>query len=250
MYLKMKKSILVLSLLFFYCKEAPQEVKQNNNLSELKNQENILNWKEVWTEGVGSIEGYRSFGKEEESRRVIKLDPNKEKSIMWECIPDSSTVWDGGFMTSQLEIDNNYPYLFIAWVKKTAGESTGRAYYAFDGLEETTGETVKNANFIGAGSSIKKLNEWHTFVGYIYPNSYQDNIEADVNSGLYYRGKMIQEGRDFKWKIDAKNTSIRVMLIGNQEQSEERLYIWNPQLYKIDGTEPKLSNLISTSIIE
>jgi len=248
----MKKITVFLTLLLvltftFSCnekKETPKDVEiiKSTTNTEVK-QENILNWKDAWTEGIGSIPGYKSFGKEEESRRVIGTDPDSNESILWECIPDNSTSWDGGFQTSNIKIDSDSPYMFVCWVKKT-NSNKGKAYYAFNNVEHTTGESVTNAFFIGAGSTFPNLGDWYTLVGYIYPSNHVDDIEGKVISGLYFEGEKIQEGIDYKWSKGNNDTKIRVHLNNCKDSLEERLFIWNPQLYKVDGTEPKLYDLL------
>lgn len=239
----------ILAINFTYsCKEKREKTPTEESIIkpvkfENRKQENILDWTKTWTLGEGSVSGYKSFGKEEESKRVNGIDPNGKEAVMWECVPDSSTVWDGGFQTDSFDIDIKSPYLFVCWVKKT-NANIGKTYYAFNNVEHTTGESITNAFFIGAGSTIQNLNEWHTLVGYIYPENYNDDIEADVISGLYLEGEKIQEGIDYKWTANSINTSVRVHLNNCKDSTEERLYIWNPQLYKVDGTEPKLYTLL------
>ncbi|MFD1062570.1 hypothetical protein ACFQ1Q_04870 [Winogradskyella litorisediminis] len=207
-----------------------------------KSAENLINWKEKWTVGQGSADGFKSFGNENESRRIKGLDIDSKEAILWECVADTSTSWDGGFLSKVEEIDSTMPYMFVAWVKKTNGNSA-RVYYAFDSVNEVTGEPVKNANFIGAGSKLTNLESWYTLVGYIYPSDHQDNIEAKIYSGLYFNGEKVQEGRDFKWEKGATSSNIRIVQVESQTDGEN-LLIWNPQLYKVDGTEPKLYNLL------
>ena len=242
MIIKKLAFVLVLFFCFLACKEDKKADPKPIQPKE-RAQENIIDWENKWTKGIGSIDGFKSFGKEEESQRILMKDPNNEEAIIWECIPDNSTVWDGGFMTSNYEIDKDYSYIFVVWLKKTNG-NVGKSYTAFTNVEEVNGESVKNAFFIGAGSRFDNLNQWYTLVGYIHPSNYVDNVEAPIISGLYYQGEKVQEGRDFKWKSDALNTSFRVVLNDCKDNEEERLYIWNPQLYKVDGTEPKLYKLL------
>ena len=242
----MRKYLLLFILVFLSiaCKEESNKKKiiktKNENIVE-RNQKNIINWKDFWEVGEGSVENFKSFGKEHESQRVSGLDIDNKPSVLWECIPDTTTVWDGGFM-SKIEIDKTSSYLFVVWVKQTIN-NTANIYYAFDQVQEVTGEYVKNANFIGAGSKLSELDKWYALVGYIYPNNHQDNIEAEVISGLYLDGVKVQDGRDFKWSNTANTPNYRVVQV-NSSNIDERLYIWNPQLYKVDGTEPKLNNLL------
>ena len=204
---------------------------------------NLIKWEKTWTEGEGSVEGFKSFGKEQESQRIKGLNQDNKVAILWECVPDKSTAWDGGFQTNNFSIDKTNPYLFICWVKKTNSNS-GKAYYAFNGVEHTTGENISNAFFMSAGSTFSNLGEWYTLVGYIYPSNHKDNIEREIISGLYFQGEKVQQGIDYKWKTDSSETSVRVHLNNCKDYEEERLYIYNPQLYKVDGTEPKLYELL------
>ncbi|QXP60668.1 hypothetical protein [Olleya sp. HaHaR_3_96] len=208
-----------------------------------KTQSNLLNWKDAWVVGIGSVPGFKSFGKEEESRRVKGVNFDFEQDILWECIPDNSTTWDGGFGTDYLPIDNQYAYRFTSWVKKTNGK-VGRTFYAVTGVTETTGQVVKNANFVNAGFVPEKLEDWYLLVGYIYPYDYEDDVEKQPISGVYYLGEKVAEGRDFKWDRMTDKAAFRTLLNNCKNSLEERLYISEPTLYKIDGTEPKLKDVI------
>lgn len=230
------------TICFYSCKEDKQIVKEVEEIKKVRNQENIINWKEDWVVGEGSLENYKSFGEEHESRRILDIDANGKKSILWECAPDIKTDWDGGFMLSPFDVDKSSSYMFVAWVRKVKGNS-GKIYYAINAVDEVTGESVKNANFIGAGSTLNELDTWYTLVGYIYPKDHIDDVESDIISGLYLDGDKVQEGRDFKWSNNSEKTSIRVVQV-KCDNAEERLLIWNPQLYKVDGTEPALDDLL------
>lgn len=239
----MKQVLIIICLLFmFSCNENKKEEKKVIEKKVVRNQTNIINWEDSWKLGEGSVDGFKSFGNENKSRRIKGLDIDSKETVMWECIADTITSWDGGFLSKIKEIDKTSPYLFVAWVKKTNNNSA-RIYYAFDSVEEVTGEYVRNGNFIGAGSTLPELDVWYTLVGYIYPENHKDNIEAKVKSGLYFEGQKIQEGRDFKWSEQTIETNLRVVQV-ESKFDKENLIISNPQLYKVDGTEPKLYNLL------
>lgn len=244
----MKKIIpLAVIIVLFSCQNKKKENLKDEPIfkevvEDQRSQKNKLDWEESWKEGQGSIKGYKVFGNEEESRRIKGKNPAGEETILWECVPNLETVWDGGFMTDNLNIDTSMPYLFVCRVKKT-GAANGKSYFAFSNVEHTTGEEIKNAFFIGGGSKLEELNQWYTMVGYIYPENHKDDIEADVISGLYLNGEKVQEGLDYKWKPGTKNTSIRVVLVGAND-NKERLFINNPQLYQVNGTEPLLFTLL------
>lgn len=243
----MKLHYLLLFIAFFSlsCKKN-KEKKHSSTEFEAKEQKvtqsSVLDISS-WLVGEGSVKNFKSFGKERESKRIKMADQDGKHKIVWECIPDTTTTWDGGFITSSIPIDNNFAYRYSVWVKKTGGNS-GRIYYAVTGVSETTGEYIKHANFIHSGTILKELGEWHLLVGYIYPKNHIDDIEKDPISGLYYNGEKIQEGRDFKWKENTSEFKIRTLLNDCKNGKEERLYIVNPQLFKIDGSEPSLDDIL------
>lgn len=237
--------IAVFCLLIFSCKEEKKEPENKDifvTIPEKNSAYNLIKWKEAWQLGEGSINEFRSFGNENESRRIKGKDVDKNETVLWECIADTATNWDGGFLSKIDNIDHTKPYMFVAWVKKPKN-NTARIYYAFDSVEEVTGEFVKNANFIGGGSKLSQLDSWYTLVGYIYPSNHKDDIEAEIYSGLYLNGEKTQEGRDFKWKENTSITNFRVVQVQSEIQGEN-LLISNPQLYVVDGTEPKLYELL------
>lgn len=236
----------LISILFFSCKDEvkkPQGPIIKQVVKKNSTQDNMLEWESKWTLGVGSVDGFKSFGKEEESQRIKAENQDSKQAIIWECIPDKSTVWDGGFQTSKININSNKAYRYSVWVKKLHGR-IGKIYTAVEGVTETTGQEVKNANFIAAGSVPTNLDDWYCLVGYIYPSNHKDDIEKDAISGLYHQGVKVQEGRDFKWKVGATKTSFRTLLNNCKDNTQERLYITSPSLYIIDGTEPKLSEIL------
>lgn len=243
----MKNAFIVLLLLTaISCKNENKEPSTNEQVVEAKvvarDQVNILNWEEVWTEGEGSVDGFKSFGKETESKRIFGINAHDLESVIWECVPDSTTMRDGGFETSRIPIDNSYAYRYSAWIKKTGGQ-VGKIYHAVGDVEETTGESVRNGFFFRGGINPQALEEWYLLVGYIYPYNYQDDIEADVISGIYdIAGIKVAEGSDYRWKTNARSVSFRTLLNNCKGNLNERLYIWNPQLFKIDQTEPTLES--------
>lgn len=205
---------------------------------------NLLKWQEEWSLGNGIISGWSNNGNADENSRVMGSNPFGINSMLWKCVPDA-TVADnggsaGGYNTSTKVLDKNFAYRYCVFVYKN--KTGGTTYHGCQGVNNLDGTSNGNPYFWSGNITP---GQWYLMVGVIQPNS----ITAQSGiSGVYdMTGKKIASGTDFKFRTDGTNASFRSYLYYSYDTTVNQ-WFYNPMLYKLDGTEPSIEQILQVSI--
>ncbi len=221
-----------------------EEVTSEKKADESKagTQENLIKWEEDWAKGIDSLKNFVVFGLPEKNKIVEHDNPNGKITKVWECIPGEKLYADGGWDTNSIFIDRNFSYRYTVWVKR-AGGLVGKTLHGPKNVQSTLNEKVANPYFIEGRPP--QTDQWYLLVGYIHPFDYVDPNGGVGNfiSGIYDEfGDVVVEGEDFKWTANATYSAFRTYLNNSNDNVSERQYLYSPELYRIDGTEPTLES--------
>ena len=206
----------------------------------------------TWTLGSGSATGFPMSGSTAENQRISTTDPfGNDNAIVWECRSDGDYSSNGGWTSSNFDIDNSFGYRFSVWAYRNS-TANGNAYLGTHGygtvdgvLNRTTGANTTNPYFISSGTA-PQAGRWELFVGHVFPAG--SGTGADhPESGRY----TIQDGRiagiddqDYIWRQESTSSNHRSFLYYCEDVSVV-LQLLYPRVDKIDGTEPSITDLLS-----
>lgn len=208
----------------------------------------------TWEVGTGGAPGFSINGGTDENSRVLGGDPwGNQDAIIWRAGSDVTSDADGGWNTSQFDIDNSSYYRFSTWVWKTNnGTPSGSFYLGCHGYGSTngvynrgTGSNSTNPYFVSS-NSIPSAGRWELIVGHIWPvgsGTGSDHPE----SGRYTIGDGrigdIDDG-DWVWRAESTVSNHRSYLYYCTDTSTRQYWVY-PRVDKIDGTEPSIEELLS-----
>lgn len=200
---------------------------------------NLLPWKSSWTTGSGSVGVFQANGTVAENNRVNGLNPFGENTVLWKCGSDPDNDWDGGWNTSNLQIDHKKAYRYSVWVKRK-NSLQGNAYHGTANVVHLDG-TPDNYPYFWWGG-FRELDTWYLLVGYIHPSNYTGSYSGI--SGVYdTNGNKVEDGTDYKWIPGQTSSYFRSYMFYATDVNSEQ-YFYAPTLQVIDGTEASLSGLL------
>ena len=209
-------------------------------------------------------------GDADENAVVRGQDPFNNKALLWKCIlHDTDDDADGGWNKNiTIPANNNIGYLSYVYFmadftpdSNTAGSRDGTVYL---GCGQTAGQTINvsddssNTNPYFTSSSLFTINNggpvvanrWYLIIGVIQP--YNDSTTgSDTISGVYdvETGERVAGGGEFKM---GNNTTSQVhrayMYYDESGDAGENVYFWNPGFHAIDGSEPKIQDLVKRQV--
>ncbi|MEM1340502.1 MAG: fibronectin type III domain-containing protein [Bacteroidota bacterium] len=205
-----------------------------------------------WTAGQGSVTGFTALGDTAENVRALDTDPFNNQSIIWQCITDGGTGFNGGWETSPLSIDPLKTYRFSLWIKKT-GTGNGSETFAIK-VQNTSGNDISIAELNGTlegnaifESTTPPLGEWTLYIGYIHASDYTGTTDI---GGLYdgVTGNKLTSSSlqptDYKFTAESAFVEFRAYLwssttIGNV------MHTYDPRVYEVNGSEPTIQDLLN-----
>jgi len=197
-----------------------------------------------WKLGNGSIPGWSNNGLSAENLRVTGVNPFGIQTILWKCVPDATTTDNGGaaggWTTSAKVLDKNYAYRYCVFVYKN--KTGGTTYHGCQGVNNLDATANGNPYF---WNGTLTPGQWYLMVGIIHPSSV--TVQSGI-SGVYdMTGKKIASGTDYKFRTDGTNASFRSYLYYSYDTTVNQ-WFYNPMLYKLDGTEPSIEQLLQVSV--
>lgn len=205
---------------------------------------NLLKWQDEWKLGNGSIPGWSNNGLSAENIRVMGANPFGIQTMLWKCVPDATTTDNGGaaggWNTSTRVLDKNYAYRYCVFVYKN--KTGGTTFHGCQGANNLDGTANGNPYF---WSNTLTPGQWFLMVGIIHPSSV--TVQSGI-SGVYdMTGKKIASGVDFKFRTDGTNAYFRSYLYYSYDTTVNQ-WFYNPMLYKLDGTEPSIEQILQVSV--
>jgi hypothetical protein len=190
------------------------------------------------------------------------VNPFGKQSLLWECYPAGNNADDGGWNSTETEIDDNKTYKFITYLKIN-NNSSGNAYFGFYSISSIG--TLVSSSFLNnnvqdntyffvsenpSGTNAMPFTDrWYLMVGYVHGKLY----EGTTNMGGVYdveSGRKVFECYDFKWKTDGiypiTKALHRCYHFYNTTGNGTTLYqqMFGPAVYEVDGSEPDLNKLL------
>ena len=199
-----------------------------------------------WTLGTGSVFGFNILGTSNENIREIGIGPHGASEVLWKVQPenDSNKGWD----TDYVNIDHTKTYRYTSWVKKT-NSNDGVIYLSFtckDDIGNNTGlnlsGSINGAPYVFSGDT-PHLDQWYLLVGYIHQSAYSSTTSI---GGVYdVNGVKQSNMTDYKFSNTATRFSLKNYLKFSTDLSN-RLFIYGPTIYEINGQEPTIQELIGS----
>jgi RHS repeat-associated protein len=199
---------------------------------------NLLDWKNTWTNGTGSVPLFTENGKISENVRINGIGPFGKNSLLWQCVNDEANDDDGGWNSASIAIDKNVAYRYAVWVKRT-GSQNGLTFHGTQSVVGLDGST--GSRYCFWYGNLPALDTWYLMVGMIQPASYTGGYSGI--SGVYdTAGNKVISGTDFKWHSMATTANFSSYLNYATDLNTSQ-YFYNPTVQKIDGTEASVSGL-------
>lgn len=197
-----------------------------------------------WALGSGATGFFNLNGNSSENYRVLGTNPHGEKSILWECRPDSSSGPDGGWVTDYFKIDRSKLYRFSVFVKTNS--SSGTTYLGCKGGSVCgLNSSTKNTNPYFWSGDLPSNNKWYLIVGYVFPAG---QTGLSTQGGIYdcETGKKVANiSRSFNWANDAVQSYHRCYHYYDTTTST-RQWMYHPRVDLVNGNEPSILALLGT----
>ena len=230
-----------------------------NNVINIKN--NLMDT-DIWsTQNAGSIG--TNFGNYllnqttsgENNMLVNELGPFGDYEHIWKCISDSSNNNDGGWNYDINNVDHKFGYLSIVYFKIT-NNSSGSIYHGCRQSDTLNLDgSVNNDPYFISGQVITSsgnfnLNQWYLSIGVLLPYQLGGYTSPITIGGIYNvsTGEKILSNTNFMMKENVTIQKHRAYLFNSTSTGAE-LNFARPAFYKINGTEPSLSELLGGSVI-
>ncbi|EJL63432.1 RHS repeat-associated core domain protein-containing protein [Flavobacterium sp. CF136] len=216
-------------------------LKQSVGISQGANKldNNLLDWKNNWTLGIGAVSFFTENGQLTENLRINGLNPFGKTDRLWRCVNDAASDADGGWNTSLVPIDKTQSYQYAVWVKRTGGQN-GTTFHGTQNVVNLDGTANGNPYFWYG--NLPALDTWYLMVGLIQPSTYAGGYSGI--SGVYdMAGNKVLSGTDFKWSSTTTNSYFRSYLYYAADVAVSQ-YFYNPVLQKIDNNQASILGLV------
>lgn len=215
-----------------------------------------------WTVSNGSVTGYNQNGDTAENQRSAASNPWGHTGIIWGTFPDGTSGADGGWNTTDFNIDNTKLYRFSVWVKRTSSTYGGTFYFGMyasgDGSRRMDNSAVEgNAYWSCIGTSGLTQDVWYLYIGHVYPwNTSYTGRHPDT--GYYFVNNPIKQGDingcnigtgDLKWSSNS-TTGIHRTYHYYCADNTTRLQFYDPRVDLVNGKQPSINELVSRSPIQ
>jgi hypothetical protein len=209
-----------------------------------------------WGLGSGGASGYSQNGNTNENERVWGTDPWGNNAIVWETRASGDGNADGGWNADGFGIDNTKLYRTSVWVKRTSSTGGGTFYLGTNGggqcvLRLSDGGEECNPYWHCGGAGGLTQNQWYLVVGHCFPYTYNSSAgHPDTgfwtveNGGQKVGGiNGCNIGNDCKSGPSTTSLNHRTYHYYCGD-STTRLQFYDPRVDLVDGTEPKIRELL------
>lgn len=211
---------------------------------------NILKY-DAWVVGSsGSQPGFGQNGETACNSIISDIGPLGNPTKIWRTLNnDVTSDADGGWNTSNFNIDRTKLYRFSVWIKrKVLGD--GYVYFGCQGggatagvINNITGVADTNPYFI-AGTWSFPIDTWVLVVGHVYPDT-TGNTGKHANSGVYTKdsGRIANTSVDYRWNPTTLTSYHRSYLYYSINPVTDQEWCY-PRVDLCDGTEPSIDTLL------
>lgn len=210
----------------------------------------------TWSAGTGGATYYPANENATENERVTGTDPWGNTALVWEAQPSGNGNPDGGWNADYYSIDNTKLYRFSVWVKRTSSSAGGTFYLGTNGggqcvLRLSDGGEECNPYWHCGGTSGLDQNQWYLVVGHCFPYTYNSST-GHPDTGFWTTANGGQKvgsingcniGADCKSGPSTTSLRHRTYLYYCGD-STTRLQWYDPRMEVVDGTEPKIRELL------
>ncbi len=207
-----------------------------------------------WSIGTGDTNGFNGSGPSNGNQRINDLDPWGNTTVVWEAIPNTYSVNDGGWESDPFPIDHTKAYRISTWVKRKIIGSSGRFRLGLDGFGSVNGvKNISNGNTYisphlestNSPPSNLNENEWTLVVGYVFPSNHS-GTSNHLESGFYTvnGGRVGDTDNDYKWLPETTQAAHNSYLNGCIDNSVRQQWVY-PRFDVIDGTQPSIQDLLN-----
>lgn len=210
-----------------------------------------------WTTGSGSTGIFNQNGNTNENERVNGTDPWGNSAVVWETRPSGDNEADGGWNTSNFNIDRTKLYRFTVWVKRTSSTAGGTFYH---GMYEGDGTVIEiqndgaegNPYWECSGTGVLTQNVWYLYVGHVFPTNTRHRVNHP-DTGRYtvsggYSGRenisFCNIAGDLRWSGSVTTAAHRTYHYYCADNTT-RLQFYAPRVDIVDGTEPSIDDLLN-----
>jgi len=196
-----------------------------------------------------------------ENEIVRGQDPFNNKALLWKAIGNTTDDDDDGGWNKDIVIpaNNNIGYLSYVYFKTDFTPDSGDDGTVYLGCGTTSGQTINvsddsnNTNPYFVSNALNTVNNggaavanrWYLMIGVIQPYN-DETTGTDTISGVYdvETGEKVLNGTEFKMGNNTTSQKHRTYLYYQDTTSAGNVYFWNPGFHAIDGSEPKLQDLL------
>ena len=201
-------------------------------------------------------------GSEDENAVVWGIDPFGNKALLWKCILNQPGNNDDGGWNKDITIpaNNNIGYLSYFYFKFDFTPNEGNDGQFYHGCGTTAGETINladdsnntnpyfnNGNIYNSNNGAAFFaNRWYLTIGIIQAYN-NETTDVDTITGVYdvETGQKVRNGSEFKMGNNTTGQRHRAYIYyDTTTDNNENAYFWNPGFHAIDGSEPKLQDLL------
>ena len=210
-----------------------------------------------WTVGSGGAGIFVANGNAGEQNRYVGTDPWGNSAMVWQTVPSGDGNADGGWNTTGVAVDITKLHRFSVWARRTSSTANGTFYF---GLQSDVGSAThlgadqgSNSNPYWHYTAVGNLsqNQWYLFVGHCYPSVF-NGTTPHPESGIYTTtsGRIAANAGnvplDVKWTAGT-TTAVHRTYHFYCSDSTTRLEFFMPRIDKIDGTQPSITQLLTSS---
>lgn len=209
-----------------------------------------------WSAGSGGASEYSQNGNTGENERVWATDPWGNSALVWETRASGDGNADGGWNADFFSIDNNKLYRFSVWVKRTSSSAGGTFYLGTNGggqcvLRLSDGGEECNPYWHCGGTGGLTQNQWYLVVGHCFPYTYNSST-GHPDTGFWTvenGGQKVGGINGCNIGADCKSGPSTTSLNHRTYHyycgdSTTRLQFYDPRVDLVDGTEPKIRELL------
>jgi len=224
-------------LLFAMDSKSPRSRDTENNI--------LSDWVEGWTAGTtGSSTGFSQSG--DGNSRVLDANPYGATTTVWDVSnQDASSNADGGWNSSQFNIDNTKMYRYSVWIRRnTIGN--GSTYFGLRGYNSSgtsTGVTRRDTGAVNQTNPYfwsggwSNTGQWKLLVAHVWPAG-SGTGSKHPDSGFYdVNGNRIGNiSRDYVWQSETAKALHRSYLYYSTNTSTNQQF-WNPRVEIVEVPE-------------
>lgn len=170
--------------------------------------------------------------------------PSGHSDVVWQAKSINGFA-DGGWNTGSFDVDSSKTYRAVVWIKKM-DTNNGTTYFGCMGNSQNSLSGAPDFNPYFFSGDVPELNKWYLLVGILHGASYDGGYSGV--SGVYdpTTGEKIVDCSEFIMASNTTTQSHRSYLYSTTSPDVVQYFAY-PRFEAVDGNEPTLGALMSTS---